>query len=103
MPSNSSKSTLSNKQLTTVADFYQYLDGLFELDDTDSDTLFASGYMRGFLSLVATEFGDENQLVSADLIKAVTQKAMQAKAELSPQDYAIVSNFWLEIQSNFVL
>jgi hypothetical protein len=103
MSSNSSNSRLSNKQLTSVADFYQYLDGLFELDDTDSDTLFASGYMRGFLSLVATEFGDENQLISADLIKAVTQKAMQAKAELSPQDYAIVSNFWLEIQSNVVL
>jgi len=59
--------------------------------------------MRGFLSLVATEFGDESQLISADLIKAVTQKAMQAQVELSPQDYAIVSNFWLEIQSNFVL
>ncbi|PKI18074.1 YfcL family protein [Colwellia sp. 12G3] len=103
MPTNTSNTKNSNKNLTTVADFYQYLDGLFELDDTDSDTLFASGYMRGFLSLVATEFGDENQLVSADLIKAVTQKSMQAKVELSPQDYAIVTNFWLDIQKKFVL
>jgi hypothetical protein len=103
MPTTSNNTTISNKNMTTVADFYQYLDDLFELDESDSDTLFASGYMRGFLSLVATEFGDENQLISTDLIKAVTQKAMQAKAELSPQDYAIVSNFWLDIQKRVVL
>jgi hypothetical protein len=96
-------SSTSNKQMTTLADFYQYLDVLFEFDDTDSDTLFASGYMRGLISLVATEFGDENQVISGDLIEGVTQKILKAKAELSPQDYAIVSNFWLEIQREIAL
>lgn len=87
----------SEKNITSVAGFYQYLDGLFELD-TDSDTLFASGYLRGFISLVATDFGDENQPISIALIKGVSEKISQAKAELSPQDYAIVSNFWLLAQ-----
>lgn len=87
-----------NMQLTTVADFYQYLDSLFELDDTDSNTLFASGYLRGFISLVASEFGDESQAISSTLIEGISQKIIQAKAELSPQDYAIVTNFWLDTQ-----
>ncbi len=99
----SNNSTISNKQLTTVADFYQYLDGLFELDDTDSDTLFASGYLRGFISLVATEFGDESQTISQSLIDGVTERITQAKAELSPQDFAIVSNFWLDTQQRVAL
>lgn len=90
------------KQLITVADFYHYLDTLFELD-SDSDTLFAGGYLRGFFSLVATDFGDENQVISAALVAAVTDKAKQAKSELSPQDYAIVTNFWLATQQKITL
>jgi len=87
----------SAKPLTTVAELYQYLDNLFE-QDIDSDTLFAGGYLRGFISLVATEFGDESQAISAVLVEGVSQQLAQAKAELSPQDHAIVTNFWLLIQ-----
>jgi len=88
--------------LATVADFYQYLDGLFE-QDADSDTLFAGSYLRGFFSLVATDFGDESQVISAGLLAGVSQKLKEAKAELSPQDHAIVSNFWLETQQKMPL
>lgn len=102
MTTNANISDIATKQLITIADFYQYLDALFELD-SDSDTLFAGGYLRGFISLVATEFGDENQVISIALIEAVTKKASQVKTELSPQDYAIVTNFWLEIQKRIVL
>ncbi|TMM42479.1 YfcL family protein [Colwellia ponticola] len=99
---NESTADIATKPLITVADFYHYLDALFELD-SDSDTLFAGGYLRGFFSLVATDFGDESQVISAALVEAVTEKAKQAKLELSPQDYAIVTNFWLATQQRIVL
>jgi hypothetical protein len=83
--------------LHTLRDLYPHLDNLLELD-IDSDTLFASGYLRGFISLSATVFGDENQLISTGLIDAITDKLTQARAELSPQDNVIVQNFWLVLQ-----
>lgn len=101
MPKNTSSSTHSSEQLTTIADFYLYLDGLFELDYADSDTLFSGGYLRGLFSLVATEFGDESQAITSALVAGVNEKLTQAKTELSPQDHAIVTNFWLEIQQRF--
>ncbi|HBY87610.1 MAG TPA: hypothetical protein DEO86_17260 [Colwellia sp.] len=93
-------STTSTEQLTIVADIYLYFDGLFERDDIDGDTLFASSYLRGLISLVATEYGDESQAISSALIEGVTQKIILAKTELAPQDYAIVNNFWLGMQKN---
>ncbi|ALO35575.1 hypothetical protein CMT41_13275 [Colwellia sp. MT41] len=103
MSNNSNNSNIASNLLTSVADFYQYLDGLFDLDDTDSDTLFAGGYLRGLLSLVATKFGDESQAISSALIEEVNEKITQAKTELSPQDHAIVTNFWLKVQQRFPL
>lgn len=88
----------SAKPLSTPADLYQYLDGLFD-QDSDSDTLFAGGYIRGLSSLVATDFGDENQPLTSPVVTAITDKINQAKSELSPQDFAIVINFWISIQS----
>lgn len=88
-----------NKPLKTAADLYQYLDSLFD-HETDSDTLFAGGYIRGLSSLVATDFGDESQNLSVHLIEAISAKINQAKNELSPQDSAIVTNFWLNVQEH---
>jgi len=88
------------KNIATVAELYQYLDDLFD-QDVDSDTLFASGYLRGFISLSATDFGDEQQLISTALIDSISNKLVQAKAELSPQDHLIVQNVWLRIQAMF--
>ena len=102
---NTSINTIENngqtspQVLNTLADLYKFLDDLFE-QDSDSDTLFSGGYIRGLSSLVATDFGDENQPLSAALIEAITTKINQAKTELSPQDFAIVKNFWLVIQGN---
>jgi len=87
-----------NCKLTKVSDIYQYFDDLFE-QDVDADTLFASGYVRGFIALVATDFGSEEQLISDELLKGVSTKLLNAKKELSPQDFAIVNNFWLALQS----
>lgn len=87
--------------LITLEQLYQYLDSLFE-QDVDSDTLFASGYLRGLIASAATDFGNEQQLLSANLIQAVNNKIKATKAELSPQDNAIVSNFWLNLQENLI-
>jgi hypothetical protein len=102
MTSETTISNISTKKLASVADLYQYLDALFELD-ADSDTLFAGSYLRGFISLVATDYGDESQIISSLLLEGVTAKVGQAKVELSPQDYAIVTNFWLVLQQRVVL
>ena len=39
--------------ITSPGKLYAYLDSLFD-QDVDSDTLFASGYLRGVISLAAT-------------------------------------------------
>ena len=85
--------------LKTLADLYKFLDDLFD-QDSDSDTLFSGGYIRGISSLVATDFGDENQLLSEALLEAITDKINKAKSELSPQDFAIVNNFWLALKGH---
>ena len=87
------------EKINTVSDLYQYLDNLFD-EDVDSDTLFASGYLRGFISLAATDTGDEQQSISSDLITNISNKLIEARSELSPQDNAIVQNFWANLQSN---
>lgn len=88
--------------LTTLSQLYQALDDLFD-QDTDADTLFASGYLRGFISLSATEFGDEKQNISTALVNKIDENLVKAKNELSPQDGVIVKNFWLQLQSKFIL
>jgi len=88
------------KNIVTVAELYQYLDDLFD-QDIDNDTLFAGGYLRGFIALSATDFGDEQQLISMALIDSISNKLVQAKAELSPRDHRIVKSFWFEIQDRF--
>jgi hypothetical protein len=85
------------KKLNQLNDLYQYLDSLFD-QDVDSDTLFASSYLRGLISSVATAHGDEQQLISAMLIDDVSKRLVTAKSELSPQDNAIVYNFWSTLQ-----
>ncbi len=85
------------KSIKTVYNLYQFLDTLFD-KDVSADELFASGYLRGFISLAAAEFGDEQQVISNELLQSITHKLNQAKNELTPQDSAIVKLFWLNIQ-----
>jgi len=87
----------STGPITTLEQLYQYFDSLFE-QDVNSDILFASGYVRGIIALVATNFGDEQQTLTIQLMKAVSDKIIAAKSELSPKDSVFVSNFWLNLQ-----
>ena len=85
------------EKLKTISDFYYYLDNLFD-QDVDSDTLFASGYIRGFISVAAATGGDEEQLITPLLIDNISKRLADAKNELSPQDNVIVQNFWVVLQ-----
>ncbi|TPH19207.1 YfcL family protein [Litorilituus lipolyticus] len=87
-------------KIATVESLYHYLDSLFD-QEVDDDTLFASGYIRGFISLAASQFGDEQQSISEELVNAIAKELHEAKKELSPQDSVIVQNFWQQLQSKF--
>jgi len=87
-------------QLTNLASLYQYFDDMVDAD-ADSDTLFASSYIRGFISLAACAYGDEQQILSAQLAKDVSEQLHQARTELSPQDRQLVQNYWQELQGHF--
>jgi hypothetical protein len=89
------------EKLNTVSDLYQHLDNLFD-QDVDGDTLFASGYLRGFISLAASNSGDEQQPISALFIENITEQLANAKTELTPQDNVIVQNFWLVLQEAMI-
>ncbi|MDT0602698.1 MULTISPECIES: YfcL family protein [Thalassotalea] len=81
---------------------YQYFDELVA-EEADSDTLFASSYIRGFIALVAAQFGDENQVISVELCDRVSEELSKAKTELTPQDNAIVNNYWLSLQKTLLV
>jgi len=85
----------------SVNDLYEYFDNLF--DDGDEDTLFASSYIRGFLSLAAAEYGDDEQPLTSTLAADIAQKLKESKSELSPQDQHIVQTFWQDIQAIFTV
>jgi hypothetical protein len=89
------------KKLHTVADLYQHLDSLFD-QDIDNDTLFASGYLRGLFSSAVSPTLGEQQEMSVELTQTVTDKLAKARTELSPQDNAIVQNYWLVLQQSML-
>lgn len=88
-------------KIKSLSDLYEYFDALAEDDQTDPDTLFASSYLRGFIALTASEFGDESQLLSTPFATSVTEKLHEARSELSPADKVIVNNFWSSITDIF--
>ncbi|MCJ8320401.1 MAG: YfcL family protein [Colwellia sp.] len=83
-------------QFETLANLYQYFDELAE-QDADSDILFASSYIRGFIGIAAGDFGDEQQTLSLPLAENVSGKLHEARTELTPQDRAIVNGYWQSI------
>lgn len=80
---------------------YQYFDELAE-QDSDSDILFATSYIRGFISLAASEYGHEDQPLTKALAKNITAKIYEARTELSPQDKQIVNGYWEWLSALFV-
>ena len=85
----------------SVAALYLYLDNLFDQDNTD-DQLFASSYLRGFISISVSEFGDESQVPSKALAVSIDEKLQAARTELSPQDRQIVQDYWLALKQTFI-
>ncbi|NQZ24545.1 MAG: YfcL family protein [Colwellia sp.] len=89
------------KSFENIAELYLYLDSLFDQDNSD-DQLFASSYLRGFISISVIEFGDESQALSPALATSIDEKLQAARTELSPQDRQIVQDYWLELKEVFV-
>ncbi len=94
------------KDLTAL---YHYLDELVsseysssEHSPSNEDELFASSYVRGFITLSASQYGDDSQSLTKTLADDISQKILAAKSELTPQDQTIVNNFWLQLQTAFV-
>ncbi len=89
------------KSFESITALYLYLDSLFDQDNSD-DQLFASSYLRGFISISVIEFGDESQALSPALATSIDEKLQAARTELSPQDRQIVQDYWLELKEAFV-
>lgn len=87
-------------QFENLSALYQYFDDLVCQDD-NADVLFASSYIRGFISLSASGFGDETQVLTEQLADDVTDKLEQAKTELSPQDREIIKLYWHDLKAYF--
>ena len=79
---------------------YHYLDEQVSLD-VSADELFAGSYLRGFISLASSEFGDESQVLTQALASSINEKLAAARSELTPQDHQIVQNYWQHLQSAF--
>jgi len=79
---------------------YLFLDSLFDQESSD-DELFASSYLRGFISLSASQFGDESQILSSGLADVIDEKLQASRTELSPQDRKIVQDYWQELKKSF--
>ena len=80
-------------QFENLSKLYQYFDELAE-QDVSSDVLFASSYIRGFIGISASQFGDEQQSLTLALAHEVSEQFHQARAELTPQDRVIVNQYW---------
>lgn len=93
--------TERNMQLENLSALYNYLDEQFS-EDVSADELFASGYLRGFISLAGSEYGDESQLLTKVLAENITKKLDAARSELSPQDRQIVQDYWQRLQQFFI-
>ncbi|WP_077338814.1 YfcL family protein [Pseudocolwellia agarivorans] len=79
---------------------YQHFDDLC-LKENNDDELFASSYIRGFIALSASQFGDETQVLSAELANDISEKLTASRSELTPQDQQIISNYWAELKTFF--
>jgi hypothetical protein len=89
-------------QCENLTALYQHFDDMAAAE-ADADALFATSYIRGFISLAACEFGDEQQALTKALARKISEQIHDARTELTPQDRAIVNQWWLQLQGLFVL
>ena len=87
-------------QLENLTALYNFLDKQVE-QDASADELFAGSYLRGFISLAGSDFGDESQVLTVQLAENVSEKLQAARTELSPQDRQIVQDYWQYLQKAF--
>ncbi|MFT5636185.1 MAG: hypothetical protein ACI89T_001642 [Cognaticolwellia sp.] len=87
-------------QFENLTALYQFLDEQVE-QDVSADELFAGSYLRGFISLGGSEYGDESQPLTQALATNISEKLQAARTELTPQDRQIVQDYWLQLQTAF--
>lgn len=87
-------------QFENLTALYHYLDEQVS-QDVSADELFAGSYLRGFISLAGSEFGDESQALTQALADNISEKLLAARSELSPQDRQIVQDYWQHLNSAF--
>ena len=87
-------------QFENLTALYHYLDEQVS-QDISADELFAGSYLRGFISLAGSEFGDESQALTQALADNISEKLQAARTELSPQDRQIVQDYWQQLNTAF--
>jgi hypothetical protein len=87
-------------QFENLTALYHYLDQQVA-QDVSADELFAGSYLRGFISLAGSEYGDESQALTRVLADNISEKLQAARTELSPQDRQIVQDYWQHLQVAF--
>ncbi|AZQ85296.1 hypothetical protein EKO29_15710 [Colwellia sp. Arc7-635] len=87
-------------QFENLTALYHYLDEQVA-QDVSADELFAGSYLRGFISLAGSEFGEESQVLSKALANSISEKLQAARTELNPQDRQIVQDYWQHLQQAF--
>lgn len=85
----------------TLDDIYEYFDSLVEKDD--ADLMFVSSYLRGFITLASAELNSATDGLSPALVQDIDAKLTKAKSELNPNDRSLVSEFWLQLQQDFIV
>lgn len=86
--------------IQTLNQLYQHFDELCLKEDND-DELFASSYIRGFIALSASQYGDETQTLTTEFADDISEKLAASRSELTPQDQQIVTNYWAELKTYF--
>ena len=89
-----------NMQFENLTALYDYLDQQVA-EDVSADELFAGSYLRGFISLAGSEYGDESQALTRVLADNISIKLQAARTELTPQDRQIVQDYWQHLQVAF--
>jgi hypothetical protein len=87
-------------QFENLTALYHFLDEQVT-QDVSGDDLFAGSYLRGFISLASSEYGDESQVLTQRLAINITEKLQVARTELTPQDHQIVQDYWLGLKTAF--
>lgn len=68
------------------------------VNSATDDELFASGYLRGHLSLAVADCEQEN-IQDIEILKLRVSQSLKDHAnELNPADFALVHNFWMFLQ-----